>query len=294
MENKPDIEQLKQVVEGVSDLRFINEGGFKAVYEATISGNREALKVVFIPRDDDQSEEHSEIFLRAKREIESLERLESPYIVKLGSKAPCLYIIQGFDYLVYSEEFLEGQTLNEKIREAYRPDFIKCKTLLVCLLKVISELKAKDIIHRDIKPENVFVLDIPSRPYVTLDLGIAFKFHSTAITRNRNVRIGTLPYMAPEMFNPNFRTYLDYRSDLYSAALTTYEYASGIHPFARRGEDDYTTIYRVTNIRPTPLSQHRSDLPSPFSITIDHLIRKNPALRPSNLEELIELMEVMS
>lgn len=294
MENKPNIEQLEQVVESVSNLRFINEGGFKAVYEATISGNKEALKVVFIPRDDDQSEEHSEIFLRAKREIESLERLESPYIVKPGSMAPYLHVIQGFDYLVYSEEFLEGQTLNVKIREPHRPDFVRCKTLLVCLLKVISELKTKDLIHRDIKPENVFVLDITSRPYVVLDLGIAFKFHSTAITRNQNVRLGTLPYMAPEMFNPNFRTYLDYRSDLYSAALTTYEYASGIHPFARQGEDDYTTIYRITNIRPTALSQHRPDLPLLFSTTIDHLIRKNPSLRPSNLGMLIENMEAIS
>lgn len=294
MENRPNIEQLEQAVEDAVDLSFIAEGGFKAVYEAIIAGNKEALKVIFIPRENDQQEAHSEILLRVKREIESLEHCGCPYIVKLGSLAPRLYVIQGHDYLVYTEELLEGQTLSEQIRGGDRPELTKCKTLLVCLLKVISELKAKGLIHRDIKPGNVFALDDPSRPYVVLDFGIAFKLHSTAITRNPNIRMGTLPYMAPEMFNPDFRINLDFRSDLYSAAVTLYEYASGVHPIARTSEDDFTTMFRIANVKPSPLGRHRPDLPPSFCLTIDQLIRKKPALRPSNLEELIKKMEAVS
>jgi serine/threonine protein kinase len=294
MQNKPDLALLEDAIEEVEDLCLIGEGGFKAVYEAKVAGENEALKVIYIPQEDAQQEARSEILLRVKREIESLRRCECPYIVKLGALAPCSYEIQGHEYLVYTEELLEGQNLLERIRMGYRPSFPECKALFTCLLKVIGELKAKDLIHRDIKPGNVVALADPMRPFVVLDLGIAFKLHSTAITMNPDMRQGTLPYMAPEMFEPRFREYLDYRSDLYSAAVTIYEYASGVHPIARRGEDDFTTMYRIAFQKPSPLAGHRPDLPTSFCEIIDQLIRKKPILRPSNLAELLEKMGELS
>lgn len=293
MENKPNIDLLEEAVEEAANLSFIDEGGFKAVYKATIAGRIEALKVIFIPRENDQEQEHSEILPRVKREIESLKLCECPYIVKLGNLLPRLCVIQNLDYLIYSEELLEGQTLHERIRTGHIPDLEECKTLLICLLKVIQELKTIDIIHRDIKPKNIFALNDTNRPYVILDLGIAFKLHSTAITKNPDYRLGTLPYMAPEMFQPQFRQHIDYRSDLYSAAITVYEYAASLHPLASREEDDFTTIYRIAHSRPSPLFSHRSDLSSSFCLIIDYMIRKKPALRPSNLEELIEKLEAI-
>jgi len=294
MENKPKIELLGAALENIENISFINEGGFKAVYEVIINGKKEALKVIFIPRETDEPEAHTEILLRVKREIESLDQCNCPYIVKLGTLTPTPYVIQNLDYIIYTEEFLQGKTLLEHIKAGFKPNLKECKALFICFLVVISELKRNGLIHRDIKPGNVFALGDPSRPYVVLDLGIAFKLRSTAITKNPEVRIGTLPYMSPELFNPNFRELIDYRSDLYSAAVTLYEYASGVHPIARRGEDDFTTIYRIANMRPSPLSIHRPDLPPSFCHAIDQLIRKKPALRPSNLEELIKKMEAVS
>jgi serine/threonine protein kinase len=291
MQNKPGIALLEEAVEEVKNISLIGEGGFKAVYKATVAGRREALKIIFIPYEDAQPEERSEILLRVKREIESLNRCRCPYIVKLGTLAPQSYNIQGHEYLVYTEEFLEGQDLLERIRTKHRPSFAECKSLFTCLIAVITELKTKDLIHRDIKPGNIVALAGASRPYVVLDLGIAFKLHSTAITRNPEMRQGTLPYMAPEMFEPHFRELLDYRSDLYSAGVTIYEYASGVHPIARKGEDDFTTMYRIVFQKPSPLIEHRPDLPASFCEIIDQLIRKKPLLRPSNLTELLKKVE---
>jgi serine/threonine protein kinase len=126
-----------------------------------------------------------------------------------------------------------------------------------------------------------------------LDLGIAFKLYGTPITMNPEMRQGTLPYMAPEMFNPRFREMLDYRSDLYSAAVTIYEFVSRLHPIARRGEDDFTTIFRVMQMKPVPLIDHRPDLPKAFCQMIDGMIRKKPALRPSNIERTLREMEAI-
>ena len=162
------------------------------------------------------------------------------------------------------------------------------------LLKAIKLLKENDLIHRDIKPHNVIKLQSHERPFVILDLGIAFKIHGTALTRNSMFRPGTLPYMAPEMFNPRFRENLDYRSDMYSAGVTVYEYASGVHPIRKRGEDAYTTMYRILKTQAQPLSTLRPDLPSDFCKIIDQLIKKLPALRPASIQMLLKKVKESS
>ncbi|MCX6093227.1 MAG: hypothetical protein NTY63_00150, partial [Candidatus Bipolaricaulota bacterium] len=111
-------------------------------------------------------------------------------------------------------------------------------------------------------------------------------------TLDPNMRLGTLPYMAPEMFEPSFREMLDYRSDLYAAAVTVYELAAGVHPIVRREDGEYATLLRIAQTRPVPLASHRADLPVAFCRLVDQLMRKLPALRPSNVEDLMAALEV--
>jgi len=293
MQNRPDLEGLIEVFPDIQEIVFCAEGGFKAVYKAKIANIYEALKVIYVPREEEDKDIRDEIVARVKREINSLATCKCPYLVKLGSMQPQLYIIGEHEYIVYTEEYLDGHTLLEMIKAGHRPDLEECKMLFRCLLETIKEFKAMDLIHRDIKPGNIINLEIQDRPYVILDLGIAFKLHSTAITINPDMRQGTLPYMAPEMFNPQFREHIDFRSDLYSAAVTAYEYAAGVHPIARRGEDDFTTIYRIAHVRPLSLKGHRPDLSPEFCNIIDAMIRKKPALRPSNIENLNTKLEAI-
>lgn len=196
----------------------------------------------------------------------------------------------GYNYILYSEEFLEGRTIKSRIRGPYAPTFSESKLLLICLIDVICELKDLSLIHRDIKPGNIMELGIPDRPYVVLDLGIALKIGSTTITINPDLRLGTLPYMAPEIFEPRFRETLNHRSDLYSAAVTIYEYSSGVHPIAARRGERNTTVYRILNNRPNPLSEYRSDYPPQFCTLIDRLMHKMPALRP-NISTIAKIVE---
>ena len=293
MQNKPDLQGLIEALPDIQEIDFCAEGGFKAVYKAKIANTHEALKVIYVPREEEDKDIRDEIVARVKREIKSLSICTCPYLVKLGSMQPQLYIIGEHEYIVYTEEFLDGQSLLEMIRAGHRPDLEECKMLFRCLLETIKELKAMDLIHRDIKPGNIMNLGKNDRPYVVLDLGVAFKLYSTPITMHPDMRQGTLPYMAPEMFNPRFREMLDYRSDLYSAAVTIYEFVSGVHPIARRGEDDFTTMFRITQMKPVPLIDHRPDLPKAFCKMIDGMIRKKPALRPSNIERTLLEMEAI-
>ncbi len=291
MQNPPILTALAAAVPEAQNIEPLGEGGFKLAYRAMVGGRLEALKVLFVPPEEDAPEAHAEIVGRVRREIESLATIESPYVVKLGSLAPRVCEIGEHHYVAYSEELLQGPSLRENIRAGQRLSTAACATLLCCLIRAIAEMKVKDLIHRDIKPDNIIALENAERPYVLLDLGVAFKLHSTPITRNPDFRQGTLPYMAPEMFNPRFREILDYRSDLYSAAVTAYEGATGVHPIARRHEDDYTTMSRVVGMVPRPLQEHRADFPVALCRLVDQLMRKNPALRPAGLESLLRTLE---
>ena len=294
MENMPDINLLKTVLDKIENLTFVAQGGFKTVYKGTYRGETEAIKVVWIPRDLNGEDLRDEIVGRVSREIEALRTIETPFIVRLGTFLPQLFKIGDNEYLIYGEEFLDGESLRSKLHQNHIPDITELKALAVSLFEAIRILKLHDLIHRDIKPDNIIALQDNARPFVILDLGIAFKLHGSALTRHPMYRPGTLPYMAPEMFNPHFRDTLDYRSDLYSVGVTIYEYSSGKHPIAKRGDDDYTTMYRIVKIAPVPLSLLRPDLPPNFCRIIDRLIKKLPALRPSMIDTLSKQMEELS
>jgi len=294
MEHLPAIEQLQDSLQGkVDSLSYLDQEGFKAVYKGYVHERLEAIKVVYIPGDINE-EDRIELIGRVKREIETLDKCKSPEFVQLGSLPPESININGIDYIIYSEEFLDGENLRSKLKGNHKPDLSELIQLAVTFLKAIKLLKENDLIHRDIKPDNAIKLKSPERLFVILDLGIAFKIHGTALTRNSMFRPGTLPYMAPEMFNPRFRENLDYRSDMYSAGVTVYEYASGVHPIRKRGEDTYTTMYRIIKSKPQPLSTLRPDLPSGFCRIVDQLIKKLPALRPASIQMLLKKVKELS
>lgn len=291
MKDKPDIEKVKQVAPEAINLEEIGSGGFKVVYKANVTDNIEAVKLVQIPSDPADETIRDENLRRIPRELDILSKCRNPYLVKLGSIAPRACEIDSIEYMLYSEEYIPGDSLREMILNDYRPSKEELAELGACALKAVRELVLMNVIHRDIKPDNIIRTNDPIRPYVLLDLGIAFQIGGTAITRNSARIPGTLYYIAPEMLDQGFRQNLDYRADLYTVALTLYEFASGDNPFAHRGDPQFTTLYRIKTVRPRPLRELRDDLPANMCSLIDQLMRKLPALRPANLDQLIKEME---
>jgi serine/threonine protein kinase len=291
MKDKPEIEKVKEVVPEAKDLAEFDSGGYKVVYKGLVNGKIEAVKLVQIPSDESDETIRNENLRRIVRELNILSKCSSPYLVKLGSISPRPCEINSVEYLLYSEEYLPGKSLRELIRNEYRPIKEELVALGVCMLKAVKELVLLNVIHRDIKPENIIRTNDPSRTYVLLDLGIAFQVGGTRITQDSARIPGTLYYIAPEMLDQGFRLNLDYRADLYTIALTLYEFASGDNPFAHKGDPQFTTLYRIKTEKPKPLKYLRDDLPAQLCKLIDQLMRKLPALRPANLDQLIKEME---
>jgi eukaryotic-like serine/threonine-protein kinase len=291
MIDKPDIQRIYRIAPEVSNIEEIGSGGFKVVYKASVNKKTEAVKLVQIPSDENDPNIRDENLRRITREIDILAKATSPYLVKLGSITPRPCETDGNEYVIYSEEYIEGENLRQMILSGYIPRKNELVQLALCLFHAIHELSSLSVIHRDIKPDNIIKTNNPDRPFILLDLGIAFHIGGTRLTRDSGRIPGTLYYIAPEMLDQDFRQNLDYRADLYTIALSIYEFASGDNPFAHASDPQFTTLYRIKTQKPRPLKELRNDLPDSLCKLIDQLMRKVPALRPANFNRLISQME---
>ncbi len=89
------------------------------------------------------------------------------------------------------------------------------------LLSAMAYLHERDIVHRDIKPENVLIN--PNTRHIQLaDFGLAKDLGPTGTD---NDCVGTLAYMAPEVFEQRrYRT----KPDVYSAGVTMFSMLCGV------------------------------------------------------------------
>jgi len=273
---------------------YVNAGTYKTVYRVTRPDSvEEVLKVIRLPLEggtDDEKAIRRQELGRAQREVSLLRACKNPLVVKLGSVQPALRELEGDDCLVYTEELLPGQELKAVIKRNNLPTAVEIKRLLMCLVQAIRSLwTVQSTVHRDIKPGNIFATGLADRPYVLLDLGIAYNVKEPGLTAKAEFVPATPRYMAPEMLDPNFRENLSYRADLYAAGVTVFEFATGgIHPLARTADDLVQTITRILHQEPRRLGKERSDLPPGLTNLVDQLNKKNPALRPGNLNLLLE------
>jgi len=121
MKEKPNIEKVKQVVPEAENLEETGSGGYKVVYKALVNDTIEAVKLVQIPSDESDETIRDENLRRVVRELDILSKCKSPYLVKLGSIAPRESEIDAVEYMIYSEEYLPGESLREMIIKDYCP-----------------------------------------------------------------------------------------------------------------------------------------------------------------------------
>jgi serine/threonine protein kinase len=295
MRSKPfSLADLAASFPDLSDFSYLDSGSFKAVYQVkTKTDTSEVIKLVRLPHNDGSPQLEkirNEELGRLKREISLLGDLDCPLIVNLGSFPPMRVTIGAEECVAYSEELLQGKDLKAVITEGNKPTEEEIRVLLRCLVEAIQALwKQKHTVHRDIKPANIFATGGEDRPFVILDLGIAYNVLEPGLTLDPNSIPATPLYMAPEMLDPNFRDSLSYRADLYAAGLTVFEFASaGTHALAKKGDDYARTITRVLHQEPTRLKDLRPDISPKLTSLIDQLIRKKPSLRPGNLPLILK------
>lgn len=138
------------------------------------------------------------------------------------------------------------------------------------------------ILHRDIKPANL-LMDIQGTVWVT-DFGLAKADDQHNLTQTGDI-LGTLRYMAPEMFEGTS----DARSEVYALGLTLYELLCFQPAFDER--DRHRLIKQVTTGTPDSLSSRNAEIPRDLVTIVEKAIQRDPANRYPSAGELASDLE---
>jgi serine/threonine protein kinase, bacterial len=133
------------------------------------------------------------------------------------------------DHFYLVEEWVDGETLRQKVAAVGCFSEAAVRELLVQILSTIETVHQHQIIHRDIKPDNIILRKRDGKP-VLIDFGAVKESLATVINSQgqtaRSIVIGTAGYMAPEQSAGR----PVYASDLYSLGLTAIYLLTGKTP----------------------------------------------------------------
>ncbi|HEX4966796.1 MAG TPA: protein kinase, partial [Thermoanaerobaculia bacterium] len=209
---------------------------------------------------------------RFRREARAAARLSHPSIVQIHD------IVETGDSDAIVMELVEGESLARRIARGPMP-VDEAVRIGREIAEGLAAAHTKGIVHRDLKPENVMLT--PEGRAKILDFGLAKLLEGEASLTEDHRVLGTFSAMSPEQAQG---LPLNHRSDLFSLGILLYEMLSGASPF--EGGSALETLTRICTHRQKALREMRPATPEEVSVLVDHLLEKEPALRPENANEV--------
>lgn len=195
-------------------------------------GKAVALKIrkIHLPPDDPQYEDEAG-WVKLKRRIEGLSRLDHPSVVRYYGAFSEIADLKGVDgkcrVHVVVMELLRGKTLEERLRNSPKGlDADEALSVAQYAAAGLAYTCKHGVIHRDIKPANIFVCEDGSVRII--DFGLAAQDNMTQSTVAGGLK-GTLNYMAPDFLDADFGG--DEKSDVFSFGVTMHELLTGSLPY---------------------------------------------------------------
>jgi predicted ATPase len=199
------------------------------------------------------------------REGEALRQLNHPNIVKMLDAIE----IEGQRYLVM--EYVTGGSLRDKLDQTPRLLPKEAISIALDLADALTRAHRLNILHRDIKPDNVLLAE-DGTPRLT-DFGMARVGKTQQITQDGAI-VGTLPYMAPELFEGASASE---KTDLWSFGVMLYEMLAGKRPF--ENAQPAALIHQILSQQVHDLETLRPDIPSALVDLVYRLLAKDPIAR---------------
>lgn len=127
-------------------------------------------------------------------------------------------------------EFLEGETLAERLRRGRLPE-LEARAIALQLCLGLAEAHRTGVVHGDLKSNNIILVrgtDGAMRAVIT-DFGLARGVEKASKTAQSGDAAGTPDYMAPELWRGEKASAA---SDVYALGVILHELASGRRPYA--------------------------------------------------------------
>jgi len=248
-----------KIISGYTLKRQLGVGGMAEVWYAENNvGAKAAIKILLPNMCYDEN-------------VKSRFLTEAMVTVKLNNQ----YIRKVYDYgkidgrPAIVQEYLEGCDLAAMLKRGQRFSNAYLEKWWNQLVSALRLTHSLGIVHRDIKPANIF---IDTQGNVKLmDFGIAKVRSSISATSTGQV-MGTLLYMSPEQVRDS--KHIDYRSDIYSLAVTFVHLITGEKPYSFCDSSFDMQVSIVS--KPLDLS----GLPSSWRTFLTPYLAKDPQMRP--------------
>jgi serine/threonine-protein kinase len=251
-------------------LEKLGEGGMGVVYKAEDTKLKRIVALKFLPMHLSASEHDKARFIQEAQAASALNHPNVCTVHDIQDRDGQIFIVM---------EYVDGQTLREKIRTASGLLSIQEVFLIASqIVNALADAHEKGIVHRDIKSENIMVT--AKQQVKVMDFGLAKFKGALKLTRTAST-VGTLAYMSPEQIQGEEA---DFRSDMFSFGVLLFELLTGKLPF--RGEHEAAMMYSIVNEPPEPVSKYRNDVPPEFVAVIQRLLAKNPESRYARTEDL--------
>jgi tetratricopeptide (TPR) repeat protein/predicted Ser/Thr protein kinase len=222
---------------------------------------------------------------RFKREFRVLQRLESPFVVRVlefGESRQGSYLAM---------EFIEGKELHtwQGQPPVDADGLLRTIRLAGKLAAGLEVVHRAGVIHRDLKPENILVA-LDDTPKLT-DFGLARDSEaSMALTMAAGGGfLGTLLYAPPEQIQGRE---LDHRADLYALGMILFRLLTGRAAFA--GKDLSQLILAHVREPVVDVRTLNPNVPESLANLIKSLVAKNPADRPESAAQVQAILETVT
>lgn len=215
---------------------------------------------------------------RFRREARAAAALTHPAIVRIYD------IIESGEGDAIVMELVEGELLARRIARGPLP-IDEAVHLGRQIAEGLAAAHRRGIVHRDLKAENVIVT--PDGEAKILDFGLAKRLEGepeAPLTRS-TAFVGTFRSVSPEQARG---MKIDHRTDLFSFGVLLYEMLTGVSPF--KCESATETLIQICTRQQTPVRELRPEVPEGLSSLIDHILRKDPAFRPSSVDDVIRAL----
>ncbi len=216
--------------------RQIGRGGSGTVHLALdeVLGRQVAIKRIgLIPGSDSAELE------RAEREARLAAALNHPNVVSVFD------LVDEEDVRWLVMEYVDGQTLSERVRTSGALDATEAATLLAQTADALVEAHDHGIVHRDVKPSNIMIAGGSAK---LNDFGIARSEDDPSLTQTGLVT-GSPAYLAPEVASGSSATPA---SDVWSLGATLYHAVTGKPPYDV-GDNLIGALYKIVHEDPPRL-----------------------------------------
>jgi hypothetical protein len=261
-------------------VRQLEQGGMGSVWyaEHLVLNSPVAIKLLHL--EDRESASHVQRFLR---EAQTAASLRSPHVVQIldyGVDEQTPFIVM---------ELLVGESLARRLRRVGRLTPSETDVVITQVARAIGRAHDAGVIHRDLKPGNVFVVrDAELELIKVLDFGIAKAPASVGDNTQSGTFLGTPAYASPEQVHG--ARALDYRTDLWSLGVITFECLLGTRPFAG---DTFGAIVLSVCSKPMPVPSSYGAVPAGFDEWFAKACARDPAERFASARQAADALSLI-